>query len=128
MSFLANILREEGGFEFKRAIMETVLSLINEIPDAVEQGPPPLVPPLPYALRSVRPPRRSSTYPEAALRQRSIRRSLGRAQWGWGVWCGQGAMRGRRSADGRGPAGGAPMGAVRRDGRDAAGRRGVGPD
>ena len=51
MSFLANILREEGGFEFKRAIMETVLSLINEIPDAVEQGPPsslPLYPPFPH--------------------------------------------------------------------------------
>ena len=119
MSFLANILREEGGFEFKRAIMETVLSLINEIPDAVEQGPPPLVPPLPYALRSVRPPRRSSTYPEAALRLRSIRRSLGRARWGWGV-CG--VARGRC---GVGCAGGAPMGAVR---RDAAGRGGVGPD
>ena len=38
INFLSNVLREEGGFEFKKAIVETMLALINEIPDAVEPG------------------------------------------------------------------------------------------
>lgn len=38
INFLSNILREEGGFEFKKAITDTMLVLINEIPDAVEPG------------------------------------------------------------------------------------------
>jgi len=36
INFLSNVLREEGGFEFKKAITDTMLVLINEIPDAVE--------------------------------------------------------------------------------------------
>ena len=38
ISFLSNVLREEGGFEFKKSIVDTMLVLINEIPDAVEPG------------------------------------------------------------------------------------------
>ena len=38
MNFLSNILREEGGFEFKRAIVDSILCLIKEIPDAKESG------------------------------------------------------------------------------------------
>jgi len=38
MNFLSNVLREEGGFEFKRSIVDTILVLIGEIPDAVESG------------------------------------------------------------------------------------------
>ena len=38
MSFLSGILREEGGFEFKRAIVESILCLIKAIPEAKESG------------------------------------------------------------------------------------------
>jgi coatomer subunit gamma len=38
INFLSNVLREEGGFEFKKSIVDTMLILINEIPDAVEPG------------------------------------------------------------------------------------------
>ena len=38
MNFLSGILREEGGFEFKRAIVDSILCLIKEIPDAKESG------------------------------------------------------------------------------------------
>ncbi|EKX51930.1 coatomer subunit gammma [Guillardia theta CCMP2712] len=38
INFLSTILREEGGFEFKKAITDTMLALINDIPDAVEPG------------------------------------------------------------------------------------------
>lgn len=38
MNFLSNILREEGGFEYKRAIVEAILMLIREIPEAKETG------------------------------------------------------------------------------------------
>ena len=38
MVFLASALREEGGFEFKRAIVESILSLIEAIPEAKEPG------------------------------------------------------------------------------------------
>lgn len=38
MSFLSNILREEGGFEFKRAIVDSILCLIKAIPEAKESG------------------------------------------------------------------------------------------
>ena len=38
MNFLSNILREEGGFEYKKAIVDSVLSLIRDIPDAKEAG------------------------------------------------------------------------------------------
>ncbi|CAK9858868.1 unnamed protein product [Sphagnum jensenii] len=38
MTFLSNILREEGGFEYKKAIVDSILILINEIPEAKEGG------------------------------------------------------------------------------------------
>ncbi|KAG1663110.1 hypothetical protein FOA52_010513 [Chlamydomonas sp. UWO 241] len=38
MSFLSHVLRDEGGFEYKRAIVESILVLCQEIPDAKEAG------------------------------------------------------------------------------------------
>ena len=38
MSFLSNILREEGGFEYKRTIVESILKIVQAIPDAKEVG------------------------------------------------------------------------------------------
>ncbi|XP_031479664.1 coatomer subunit gamma-2 [Nymphaea colorata] len=38
MNFLSNILREEGGFEYKKAIVDSILILIRDIPDAKESG------------------------------------------------------------------------------------------
>lgn len=38
MNFLSNILREEGGFEYKRAIVDSIVTIIREIPDAKEGG------------------------------------------------------------------------------------------
>ncbi|KAL2460142.1 Coatomer subunit gamma [Abeliophyllum distichum] len=38
MNFLSNILREEGGFEFKKAIVDAIVILIRDIPDAKESG------------------------------------------------------------------------------------------
>ncbi|KAG0616027.1 hypothetical protein M758_5G084800 [Ceratodon purpureus] len=38
MNFLSNTLREEGGFDFKKAIVDSILILIREIPDAKESG------------------------------------------------------------------------------------------
>lgn len=38
MNFLSNVLREEGGFEYKKAIVNSILVLIQDIPDAKESG------------------------------------------------------------------------------------------
>ncbi|KAB1997509.1 hypothetical protein ES319_D12G029500v1 [Gossypium barbadense] len=38
MSFLSNILREEGGFEYKKAIVDSIVILIRDIPEAKESG------------------------------------------------------------------------------------------
>ncbi|KAL9269657.1 Coatomer subunit gamma-like protein, partial [Drosera capensis] len=38
MNFLSNILREEGGFEYKKAIVDSIVILIRDIPDAKESG------------------------------------------------------------------------------------------
>mmetsp|Transcript_33412 Transcript_33412/g.72896 ORF Transcript_33412/g.72896 Transcript_33412/m.72896 type:complete len:907 (-) Transcript_33412:733-3453(-) len=38
MNFLSNILREEGGFDYKKAIVDSILSLIRDIPEAKESG------------------------------------------------------------------------------------------
>ncbi|KAL0655424.1 hypothetical protein Bca4012_076008 [Brassica carinata] len=38
MNFLSNILREEGGFEYKRAIVDSIVTIIRDIPDAKENG------------------------------------------------------------------------------------------
>jgi len=38
LQFLASVLREEGGFDFKKSIVESILILIDQIPDAKEAG------------------------------------------------------------------------------------------
>lgn len=38
MIFLSNSLREEGGFEYKKAIVDSIVTLISAIPDAKEMG------------------------------------------------------------------------------------------
>ncbi|KAG2553561.1 hypothetical protein PVAP13_9KG533900 [Panicum virgatum] len=38
LNFLSNSLREEGGFEYKKAIVDSIITLISEIPDAKEIG------------------------------------------------------------------------------------------
>ena len=38
MNFLSNVLREDGGFEYKKAIVDSILILIREIPNAKESG------------------------------------------------------------------------------------------
>ncbi|KAH1244116.1 Coatomer subunit gamma-2 [Glycine max] len=38
MNFLSNILREEGGFDYKKAIVDSIVILIRDIPDAKEAG------------------------------------------------------------------------------------------
>lgn len=38
MNFLSNILREEGGFEYKKAIVDSIVILIRDIPEAKEGG------------------------------------------------------------------------------------------
>ena len=38
MNFLSNILREEGGFEYKKAIVDSIVTIIRDIPDAKEGG------------------------------------------------------------------------------------------
>lgn len=38
MNFLSNILREEGGFDYKKAIVDSIVILIRDIPDAKETG------------------------------------------------------------------------------------------
>ena len=38
MNFLSNVLREDGGFEYKKAIVDSILILIKDIPDAKEPG------------------------------------------------------------------------------------------
>lgn len=38
MNFLSKVLREEGGFEYKKEIVNSILDLIQEIPEAKEPG------------------------------------------------------------------------------------------
>ena len=38
VNFLSNILREEGGFAFKKAIVDSVFCIIKNIPDAKDPG------------------------------------------------------------------------------------------
>ncbi|XP_064487269.1 coatomer subunit gamma-2-like isoform X2 [Ornithodoros turicata] len=38
MSFLSSMLRDEGGFEYKRAIVDTVINIIEDNPEAKEAG------------------------------------------------------------------------------------------
>ncbi|KAJ8763375.1 hypothetical protein K2173_002258 [Erythroxylum novogranatense] len=38
LNFLSNILREEGGFDYKKAIVDSIVILIRDIPEAKESG------------------------------------------------------------------------------------------
>lgn len=38
MSFLSSILRDEGGFEYKKAVVDTIINIIEDSPDAKEAG------------------------------------------------------------------------------------------
>ena len=38
MTYLASMLREEGGFEYKRAIVNTIITIIEENLEAKEAG------------------------------------------------------------------------------------------
>lgn len=38
LNFLSNVLREDGGFDYKKSIVDSILILIREIPDAKEIG------------------------------------------------------------------------------------------
>ena len=38
MTFLSSMLREEGGFEYKTAIVDTIITIIDENPEAKEAG------------------------------------------------------------------------------------------
>ncbi|KNC74423.1 hypothetical protein SARC_13027, partial [Sphaeroforma arctica JP610] len=38
MGFLSSVLRDEGGFEYKKAIVDTLVDIIGEIPEARESG------------------------------------------------------------------------------------------
>jgi len=38
MNFLSNMLRDEGGFQYKKAIVETILVIIAALPEAKEAG------------------------------------------------------------------------------------------
>jgi coatomer protein complex subunit gamma len=38
VSFLSNCLREEGGYEYKRAIVEAIFDFVQNIPDSKEAG------------------------------------------------------------------------------------------
>ncbi|KAI1283188.1 Coatomer subunit gamma-2 [Halotydeus destructor] len=38
MSFLSNMLREEGGFEYKRSIVDTIINIIEDNPESKEAG------------------------------------------------------------------------------------------
>ena len=38
LSFLAGVLRDEGGYEFKRAIVEAMFDIIHHIPESKEYG------------------------------------------------------------------------------------------
>jgi coatomer protein complex subunit gamma len=38
LRFLAGVLRDEGGFEFKKAVVEAMFDMIKYIPDCREEG------------------------------------------------------------------------------------------
>ena len=38
VSFLSSCLREEGGYEYKRAIVEAIFDFVQNIPDSKEAG------------------------------------------------------------------------------------------
>ena len=38
MNFLASMLRDEGGFEYKKAIVDTIIAIVDENPAARDIG------------------------------------------------------------------------------------------
>jgi coatomer protein complex subunit gamma len=38
MGFLSSVLRDEGGFEYKKAVVETIVNIIENVPEAHETG------------------------------------------------------------------------------------------
>jgi len=38
LSFLSGVLRDEGGYEFKRAVVEAIFDLVKYIPECKEAG------------------------------------------------------------------------------------------
>src|SRR6185437_475321 len=38
LSFLSGVLRDEGGYEFKRAVVEAIFDLVKFIPESKEAG------------------------------------------------------------------------------------------
>jgi coatomer protein complex subunit gamma len=38
INFLSNVLRDEGGYEYKKAIVEAIFDIIYHIPDSKEYG------------------------------------------------------------------------------------------
>lgn len=38
MFFLSNMLREEGGFEYKKCLVDTIIDIIEDIPESKEEG------------------------------------------------------------------------------------------
>lgn len=38
MNFLATMLRDEGGFEYKKSIVDTLITIVEDNPDAKELG------------------------------------------------------------------------------------------
>jgi len=38
MGFLSNVLRDEGGFEYKKAVVDTIVCIIENVPEAQESG------------------------------------------------------------------------------------------
>ena len=44
LTFLSRMLRDEGGFEYKRAIVESIFAIIEDNPESKESGAPPRPP------------------------------------------------------------------------------------
>lgn len=38
MNFLSSVLRDEGGYDYKKAVVETIVSIIENVPEAQESG------------------------------------------------------------------------------------------
>ena len=38
LNFLSGVLRDEGGYEYKRAIVEAIFDIVHHIPEAKEYG------------------------------------------------------------------------------------------
>ena len=38
LTFLSNVLRDEGGYEYKKAIVEAIFDIIHHVPESKEYG------------------------------------------------------------------------------------------